>query len=1009
MIPGQVGQLRAEMNFFDPDFEVNGRPVPLEGNFRGMAGFDPVSRAVWLSAVQLEVNQTVSLAGSFEACESLRTLDFDALDIRGATRELLARLAPNFPDGRNIAGQIRLHDLSGRLNLPAEPPGDFLRTATLNARAQLDFSSHLIHLAQPELSARAVRANLLVSQFIWSQNQLMELSGRLGLKIDDVTPLPGLRLQALTSQLDFRQQPNQPESLATSLTLAIPQLSFRHPGLGQRQTSLQLQGNGLITPNRGGLERLLLHIALDDFLRGQLSGDLADWGRKNLKLQAELRLKSEAFIKRFPGLIPAKLGLRHLTGLLTATTKISGLIRPSGPEVSIATVIAPAGLGLSLQQPPLTLTNLSGTIAGQAKYGASSPKLSQITTQFQIKNEAIFLGQSLKSAGVPGHLPASLNLTWGEIHGQIQLPHGWKKSGKCEIAGNFDQLTLMLPAWPVIEGRPLNLTVLATIDLTRGGIQLDQGDIRLADWLTASFHGNVEPERDQIDFTGKIAVPNLAAAWSALSLAHRLDLPEDFELAGAGRFVFDLTGQNWQHALLDPSVSPGLKLQSRLDLSHMALHSKSAGFRVDDLQPSIQIGYDSDRQSLNLALRVSLANADWPAYLPAPAQNSSLRLDGDVSDLGLPALLGREKLHPLARLASMNWQLPSYGISGDISASLRPLSPAKNIQLASTLRLADGPLEFPQISLGKVGSLELQLSAQADDFKAARIEGRLKSQGLGLHLAALQMQQIETDLPFAFRIQSQASGLNLIAAQSSPAETREILTALYPSLAPYIRARPNITAERIACQLPLLDEPLVITQSFADLHLVGNSLIVPNFGLSLLGGDARGDITVDRFEQRLVMSIKLAMTNLNLAQILTKVLHAKDIRAKDFQINALIQGSLEFRQISRSHSPRLENFEGSVMITKIGNQALDQLLLILDPSAESPAIQGLRSKIRLGGIAPRYVSIKIQHGNLSLAVYLQGVTPVAYLLHAVSGFSIIGEHIMPRIPVSTLLDIYLKE
>lgn len=65
----------------------------------------------------------------------------------------------------------------------------------------------------------------------------------------------------------------------------------------------------------------------------------------------------------------------------------------------------------------------------------------------------------------------------------------------------------------------------------------------------------------------------------------------------------------------------------------------------------------------------------------------------------------------------------------------------------------------------------------------------------------------------------------------------------------------------------------------------------------------------------------------------------------------------------------LDELEVKVLITRIGDEALDRALLFLDPEESKPALVNIRSKLKLA--TPHQIALTLKNGNLNLDIWLK--------------------------------------
>ncbi|MBF0620489.1 MAG: hypothetical protein HQL54_01040 [Magnetococcales bacterium] len=165
----------------------------------------------------------------------------------------------------------------------------------------------------------------------------------------------------------------------------------------------------------------------------------------------------------------------------------------------------------------------------------------------------------------------------------------------------------------------------------------------------------------------------------------------------------------------------------------------------------------------------------------------------------------------------------------------------------------------------------------------------------------------------------------------------------------------------------------------ADIHFDGRKLWLQNAGLDALGGSAGLDFILESGDPfGFTMSLEEAQMDLN------KLLGERQRIAGDGTVDMVVrmktQISGEQRRLDWART-RLD-----LDITRIGKQALDRLLLFLDPEESNPGLVTARAKLQLAN--PSKVGIYLSKGIMSLSITFQE--------------GLIGAFQMDRIPVAAL-------
>ena len=157
--------------------------------------------------------------------------------------------------------------------------------------------------------------------------------------------------------------------------------------------------------------------------------------------------------------------------------------------------------------------------------------------------------------------------------------------------------------------------------------------------------------------------------------------------------------------------------------------------------------------------------------------------------------------------------------------------------------------------------------------------------------------------------------------------------------------------------------PLTVQNFSTHLHFDQQALKVQNMSMNLLGGGLGGNLILAA-EHPLRLSAWLEAAQLDLNQLVEPAARI----AGDSEIGATI-GLTAFLQ-DETGVLDLSQFELQLHITHIGKEALDRLLVFLDPQGNRPALAIARSQLKLAN--PSDVTLEIARGLLNLTIHFQG-------------------------------------
>lgn len=166
----------------------------------------------------------------------------------------------------------------------------------------------------------------------------------------------------------------------------------------------------------------------------------------------------------------------------------------------------------------------------------------------------------------------------------------------------------------------------------------------------------------------------------------------------------------------------------------------------------------------------------------------------------------------------------------------------------------------------------------------------------------------------------------------------------------------------------LLDLGVLSISNFStNLLFDRNALKVQNLAMNLLGGGLGGNLIVNTGEG-FGLSAQIEAARLDLNQLL-----AVDKRIPgDSLIDATIGTSVYFEKGSGALD--LSRTDLNIFVTHIGPEALDRLLVFLDPEGSNPTLVSARSQIKLAN--PSRVTIQLVRGFMNLEIHFsEGLLP----------------------------------
>ncbi len=149
-----------------------------------------------------------------------------------------------------------------------------------------------------------------------------------------------------------------------------------------------------------------------------------------------------------------------------------------------------------------------------------------------------------------------------------------------------------------------------------------------------------------------------------------------------------------------------------------------------------------------------------------------------------------------------------------------------------------------------------------------------------------------------------------------------------------------------------------------DLFYKDNQLRVEKFLLDVLSGGVAGNLFLEQTPQGPALKFFTEFAELSFEDLTGQKLNAPKAQT---EIDGNVGLGLKIN--NESEEVDIEEIEAKIAITRIGEEALDRVLLFLDPEESKPAIVSTRSKLKLA--TPHQLFLVLENGNLSVDIQLK--------------------------------------
>jgi hypothetical protein len=157
--------------------------------------------------------------------------------------------------------------------------------------------------------------------------------------------------------------------------------------------------------------------------------------------------------------------------------------------------------------------------------------------------------------------------------------------------------------------------------------------------------------------------------------------------------------------------------------------------------------------------------------------------------------------------------------------------------------------------------------------------------------------------------------------------------------------------------------PFTVQNFSTNLAFEQQSLKMQNLAMNLLGGGIGGNLIIAA-ERPLRISAGLEVANLDANQLIkteSRIMGDSNIAAT-MGFTTILQDTTGAADLSR--------LECTLHITHIGKEALDRLLVFLDPEGSRPTISMARAQLKFAN--PSKVTVEVARGQLNLTIHFQG-------------------------------------
>ena len=185
------------------------------------------------------------------------------------------------------------------------------------------------------------------------------------------------------------------------------------------------------------------------------------------------------------------------------------------------------------------------------------------------------------------------------------------------------------------------------------------------------------------------------------------------------------------------------------------------------------------------------------------------------------------------------------------------------------------------------------------------------------------------------------------------------LRSLYEAVRPLSPSRDNLTLAR------LIAGPVDARDLYFDVRFDERALHLDRFGLGILGGWIAGELETALSPSTNSIHVGAEFGEINLKELIP---FEVDLPDRDAQVSGNVALTLGLARGEGTGEAGLEDINADLNLTRIGDKALDQILLYLDPKGENSSIATLRTLLATTDLTIDQVSIPIRNGAMTIRV-----------------------------------------
>jgi hypothetical protein len=430
---------------------------------------------------------------------------------------------------------------------------------------------------------------------------------------------------------------------------------------------------------------------------------------------------------------------------------------------------------------------------------------------------------------------------------------------------------------------------------------------------------------------------------------------QDFQTSGKVALNLDLNGDI-------PTVEAAknleipLKLGAKVSVENVSVQMPQQNIKIEGLNHNLNANFENG--NAKILGKISIAKFLKKDVLGDQALNPEFKFNYILQNWNQLSLL------------EQNVKIPAVGVQVSSTGKLEGFKQFLNKSLEPTpdnlIKMIDTSLKINAgLNAGSVpplikgikttGGLNFNFQLNQNAGKQIKAGGNLGFDRFNLLMAPnIEIQEVNGKIIFSKKLLLNKSDFTLTQRPSITAAQKGYFSQLR-EFSPF---------KDIFTVKSLRFDKYVAKNVGVDLFYKDNQLRVEKFLLDVLSGGVAGNLFLEQTPQGPALKFFTEFAELSFEDLTGQKLNVPKAQTE-------IDGSvgLGLKINNESEAVGIEEIEAKIAITRIGEEALDRILLFLDPEESKPAIVSTRSKLNLA--TPHQLFLVLENGNLSVDIQLK--------------------------------------